>query len=674
MPQRSFNVIAVFVGLIGTLVGAACTADWLVNPDVTNLFWPADVNETIAGLLGGTGNSPGKAQQLSVLSVAVRFLGMPALSITAVWLFGRGPSVVEMAAKLLMQLGMIGMGCGVIWVVQPLAAREFDLAVPTLVMMLAGMALYCCASTCVPRFRQSGVSNSKPAWILMLSATAVWIGISFRLNERLYANLLVPHGDSAMYEEHLWNFWHGKGFRSYLDQGLFLGEHIQVIHLLLVPVHMIWPTHLTLELAESVALASCTIPLFFIVRRRCSDDWAACLLAISWLFFFPMHFLDLAIDQKTFRPICLGLPFLFWMIQSAETGKNYRAWLCLFVALSAKEDMALITAPTGLVMSLNAWRTDPRQQGLITWGIRAALVSAVWLVAAVLIVIPMFRSGDVVHYSRYFGDLGNSPGELFHTTLTQPGLVLTQIFSWRTLVYSIVFLAPMAFVGVRGALYLSAGSLTFIMLSLLQLGNGAELPPVPYHHFHAPLLPVLFWAAACGTAVNGIQRQKWPRLLPSTPIGTTLLIFCCCLTTGITGSLLPFGAGYWSDISAVGRHALFYPRESVPTERALIRRAEMVEKVVALIPRSARVASTDFIHPRLTHCERSYDYSDYERVVNEEGKRIPADCEFIVIDTGHRYSSIRRPADVPELRETEHWRLLPDETEGLFLILQRQTE
>ncbi|MCH2210509.1 MAG: DUF2079 domain-containing protein [Fuerstiella sp.] len=677
MSQRSFNVITIPAGLIGILAGAACTADWLTNSDVANLLWPTDINDTVIELLGGTGNRPEKTLQLSVLSVALRFLGLPAICVAIACLFRREPGVAEMAVRLLTRLGLVGVGCGIIWGVQPLGGHEFGLAVPTLVMMLTGTALYCCVSEFLPESVQSEFGSSRLSWILMLSVTAVWIGISFRLNERLYANLLIPHGDSAMYEEHLWNFRHGKGFRSFLDQGLFLGEHIQVIHLLLIPVHMIWPTHLTLELAESVALGSCTIPLFFIVRQRCNDDWAACLVAISWLFFFPMHFLDIAIDQKTFRPICLGLPFLFWMIQAAESGRYRRAWLFLFVALSAKEDMALITAPIGAVIAISAWYSGSHQRLLRNWGLITAAISAVWLLLAVLIVIPAFRSGDVVHYSRYFGDLGSSPGELIRTALTKPGLVLAQIFSFRTLLYAVVLLAPVGFVSVRSLLKLAAGSLTFFMLCLLQLDSGPNdsgLPPVPYHHFHAPLLPVLFWAVAYGTAANRSRHQSLAWLLPPTPVATALLVFCCCLTTGITGSLLPFGAAYWSEISGFGRHALFYPRENVETERALIRRAEMAEKVVAQIPATARVASTDFIHPRLTHCERSYDYSNYERVVNEDGKRIPADCEFIVIDTGHRYSLIRRPAEIPELQETDTWKLLPDETDGCFLILQRRTE
>src|SRR5262249_36874929 len=82
------------------------------------------------------------------------------------------------------------------------------------------------------------------------------------MNWMLYESLLVPHGDSAMYEEHVWNLLHGKGFRSYLDNGrLFLGEHVQVIHLFVIPLYVLWPSHLLLELCQSACLAAGAIPV-----------------------------------------------------------------------------------------------------------------------------------------------------------------------------------------------------------------------------------------------------------------------------------------------------------------------------------------------------------------------------------------------------------------------------
>jgi uncharacterized membrane protein len=673
MSQYSSTNIAVPLGLFGIAIGAGCTADWLSDPAVAGLMWPADINAWVVRVLGGEAGEPLKQPQLSFMPVVLRFVGLTFFALILGRLLNREVTVRSMTIELMQRLGIIGIAAGVLWGVQLQLRDEFVAGtLPPLMMLLIGVALYSVLSVCL---RAPGSSGSRSAWGIMLLVTFGWICISFRLNERLYANLLIPHGDSAMYEEHLWNIWHGKGFRSYLDQGLFLGEHIQVIHLLLLPVHMIWPSHLALELAESIALGTCTVPLFLIVRRRTNNEWAACLLALSWLFFFPMHFLDIAIDQKTFRPVCLGLPFLFWTIQSAESGRLRLAWLFLLLALSAKEDMALITAPIGAVLAMSAWR-DGSQQSLRNWGLAAAFFSVAWLFLAVLVVIPGFRAGDVVHYSRYFGELGSSPGELVRTAITKPTLVLAQVFSFRTLFYTCLLLAPLAFVVLRSPLQLVAGAVSFLMLSLLQLGNGPDsggLPPVPYHHFHAPLLPVLFWAAGCGLIWfrrdEGIVRS----LLPGTPARAALLVLCCCMTTAVTGSLLPFGASYWSGTSAFGRQALFYPNPEQRAGEHWIQRAQMANLVVEQIPLTARVASTDYIHTRLTHCERSYDYSGYARVVNEKGRRVPADTEYIVIDTGHRYSSIHNAGEIPELTESDDWELLPDTTNGHFLMLQRRS-
>ena len=148
-----------------------------------------------------------------------------------------------------------------------------------------------------------------------------------------FANLQTPHGDSAMYEEHLWNLTHGKGFRSYLDQGLFLGEHIQVIHVLLTPIYLLWSSHLLLELCEAIALALCAVPVFRMTLRHTESRRAATLMAMAALVYFPLHFLEISIDLKTFRPISFGVPLLLMTIDTLER-KQYRWALCLWMPLN----------------------------------------------------------------------------------------------------------------------------------------------------------------------------------------------------------------------------------------------------------------------------------------------------------------------------------------------------
>ena len=122
---------------------------------------------------------------------------------------------------------------------------------------------------------------------------------------------------------------------------------------------------------------------------------------------------------------------------------------------------------------------------------------------------------------------------------------------------------------------------------------------------------------------------------------------------------MPVGVNFWSAGSSVG-----WSRLSQPSPRAAA-----FEKVLARLPDSARVASTDYVHTRLTHFERSYDYSDYPRAVNNYQPGVPADTDTIVIDTSHRYSRVRSLADVRELQtEPDNWEVLPDETNGLFIV------
>ena len=53
-------------------------------------------------------------------------------------------------------------------------------------------------------------------------------------------------------------------------------------------------------------------------------------------------------------------------------------------------------------------------------------------------------------------------------------------------------------------------------------------------------------------------------------------------------------------------------------------------KIAHFIPQSARVASTDFVHPRYTHFDRSYDYSNYRRKVSGYEAKVPDEAQVRV--------------------------------------------
>lgn len=507
-------------------------------------------------------------------------------------------------------------------------------------------------------------------------ACGVYFLIFTTMNWRLYFNLLVPHGDSAMYEEHLWNLSHGKGFRSYLDQGLFLGEHIQFVHLFLLPLYVIWPSHLLLEACSSAALALGAFPVFWMVRRHSGSDQMALAAALAYLLYFPMQFLDIEIDLKTFRPESFGIPLLLLTLDQLDRKNLVGTMIGLASCLTVKEDYTLIFGPLGIWIACHRFNQGSsteatavavspfdRSRSRIFFGLGLCLASVMYLWLATRVMMPWFRSGVEVHYASYFARFGHTPEEIVKTMLTKPMFVLESFLTIDTALYAMALLAPLAFVPLLSPGRLAVGFPLFAILCL----NELEGSRTPQHQFHAPLVAIVFWSLSAGipraiTLFTFLARKSSNSpTVYSQVLGR--LIWTTSLSTGFFFSLGPLGISFWDPGSSWNWRLLYSPSQ----------RAAMFAKVEPLIPRSARVASTDFVHPRFTHHERSYDYSGYHRKVSGEGRRIPEDTDFIVIDTQHKYSTIKKPEDVPEWREEpDQWELIPDQTAGYFIVLKRK--
>ncbi|MFM8288139.1 MAG: DUF2079 domain-containing protein, partial [Planctomycetaceae bacterium] len=508
-------------------------------------------------------------------------------------------------------------------------------------------------------------------WLAVAAYTLVFGG----LNWRLYDSLMLPHGDSAMYEEHLWNLLHGSGFRSWLDNGrLFLGEHIQVVHLAAIPVYLLWPSHVLLEWLQSSALALGAIPLYRITVRATGSRGAGSLLAIAYLLAFPLQFLDIAIDFKTFRPNSFEIPCLLAALDALECRRWWRCGGWSLATLACQEDAATVLGPLGLWVAC-CWpagavaraSTAPpavghaslregaqggsRERGIRLAGLAVAGLSVVYVVAIIRVILPWFRGGADVHFAQYFSGLGESSGGIASTLLRHPELVWQRLCRAESGLFAIGLLAPWGWLSALSPTRALVAAPLFVVLCL------SDITDSPQHHFHAPLVPVLAWAAAHGLArardLLATRGRPGAQPCPVEAIATWGLV--SALVTGFWVGLSPLAIAFW-DPGSPG----FWKKQYVATERS-----RQIDAVVASIPRTARVASTDYVHPRFTHHARSYDYSDYRPVV-------PPDCEYIVIDLRGPGSQGADPAQIKELREQPaRWRLLPDRSGGYFAVLQR---
>ncbi len=511
-------------------------------------------------------------------------------------------------------------------------------------------------------------------WIV-ISAIAGYAVVFTAMNWGLWFNLRVPHGDSAMYEEHLWNLEHGKGFRSYLDQGLFLGEHIQVIHVLLVPLHLLWPNHLLLELCQSLVLGLGAWPVYRMARRHGGSERAAALLACAYVLFVPLQYLDVTIDLKTFRPNSIGVPLLLFALDALEDRRYLRMCGWLGLVLACQEDYAIVIGLLGAwIMLTGASPVSASGPGVIDrcrallgrehrrrllLGIGLLFFGVAYLLLTLKVVLPYFRDGATIHYASYFEKFGQTPGEIVITMLTRPHRVLAEVFTIGGLIYALRLLVPLGGLPLRSPGRLLVAVPLFVLLCLNEL---AMQIPAPVHHFHAPVVPLLFWAAAAGLKSTADQ--------PARSITRARFACACALLTGISAGISPLGVKFWDPGSTRHWQTLYIPDE----------RAREFAKIDAMIPDDARVASTDFVHARFTHRERSYDYSSYLRAASNYEDRVPLDTDYIVLDVYDPYNEPQRIVElrtnlrtaVRELRqEPDRWELLSDPTGGYYVILRR---
>lgn len=532
----------------------------------------------------------------------------------------------------------------------------------------------------VSRISPDAGTNRKAFYGVVIAAL-VYVVIFTAMNWQLYRNMLVPHGDSAMYEEHLWNFTHGKGFRSYLEDRLFLGEHIQVVHLLLLPLHLVWPSLMMLDLCQSLALASAAFPIYWITTRHSNSQRAGMLVAIGYLLYFPMQYLDISIDLKTFRPSAFGIPAILYGLDQLERGRIKSAIVFWLIALSSQEDFTIIFAPLGLWIALfprSAIKNDARNKELGTKRIRLLglgliAFNVLYLILALKVVMPWFRRGEEIHYVGYFAQFGKSLEEVVRNILGNPKLLFSELFAVTTPIYAMMLFVPLGMMALFSPGRLLVGLPYFGLLCLNQLSQ------TPHHHFHAPIIPILFWAASVGVAKFPGSRQQHlsaKQGMKGTSIKTlwaAYFVAASAFATGLFTTMGPVGIGFWDPHSSE-----FWKDRYVVQERA-----KKFALVIDEIPKTARVFSTDFVHPRFTHYARSYDFSDYPRKTNEElVNPEPGITYYLVIDTQHPYNlqdsekSILMPEDIPKRTkdriDLEDWEVLPDLTDGYYIVLKRR--
>ncbi len=352
-----------------------------------------------------------------------------------------------------------------------------------------------------------GTSGSPPradwgAWLIAFATFAAYTTISVSH----YMRLTPGTWDLGIFTEYVRRLAHLQApvvpIRGH-DFNL-LGDHFTPIVALIAPFFRLFPTPVTLLVAQALLVAVSVVPVCRAAQGRLGTGVSR---AIGVAYGFSWGFQQMA--NFAFHELAFAVPLLAFSLSALVRCGPRAAMLWALPLVFVKEDQGLTVGAIGLVMlaaGVARRRTVPRPaapealSGLagradagawIKAGALLALWGPVWSLLAIEVLIPHFNPA---HHYMYWNDAGvlGAHGRSFSVS----GL-LTQIThdtgtKLRTVT---LLLLPVVFLALGSPLVLIAVpslALRFLSTHYTYWGTG--------YHYNAPLMPIMFLAAIDGLA------------------------------------------------------------------------------------------------------------------------------------------------------------------------------
>lgn len=405
------------------------------------------------------------------------------------------------------------------------------------------------------------------------------------------------HGaDLGIYTQVIYNTASGNFMGSSLDGVNYLGKHVILSTLLLVPFYKLFPSPLTILVFQSFFLALGALPLYGLAVHVSRKKVFGLLAAFLYLLSAPLHYITL----YDFHPDIFAAPPFLFAFYFLTIDRKIPYYIFLSVAVLAKEQMSLIGFMFGLYQ---IFLLRQKKEGVVV-----CVLSALWFYLCIFVIVPHFLQKPYFFFEAY-DYLGKTFGERVHTMVFRPLYVLQHVLTPVKIAYVFLLLFPLAFFSVLRPAVLA---LAFPTLAINLLGSEEH---IHYHsiffQYNCSVLPFLYASAVL--ALNGMRERKPSLFFPSCAFVLFLHIFFSYY----------FGPAPWSktfirpDYKVAHFRTLDYSFKSyVPAENALALR-----EAVSQIPASASVSAQSDIVPHLVNRRGLYFFpSSIEK------------AEYVIID------------------------------------------
>ncbi|MCO5970878.1 DUF2079 domain-containing protein [Actinoallomurus soli] len=176
-----------------------------------------------------------------------------------------------------------------------------------------------------------------------------------------------------------------------------LGDHFSPIVALLAPPYRIFPTPVTLLVAQAALFAFAIVPITRVAahllgRRPGLAIGAA--YGLSWGVQRAVQF--------DFHEIAFAMPLLALSLEAVLRGRWWAAMAWALPLVLVKEDMGLTAAAIGCVVALRA-RRDPARSRVVPCAVALVAFGVASTVLALLVVIPAFNGGGYGYWQKLTG-------------------------------------------------------------------------------------------------------------------------------------------------------------------------------------------------------------------------------------------------------------------------------
>lgn len=297
------------------------------------------------------------------------------------------------------------------------------------------------------------------------------------------------------------------------DPSKYVANHVKVGLYIFLPIYALYPHPETLLSIQSVSLGLGALPLFLFARRRI-PEWSACLLALCYLCYYPMH----GANFYEMKEPPTAAAFILTTIWAMDAGKFKTGWVFFFLGMFMREDMPIPLAVIGAFFLLSGHR--------VRTGLSMAVIATSWFL--ILRFKIMTDAGAWWFPSMYKG-LWSEPARGFHSVLktlaSNPTYVLQHIFVEKKFWYILHLMTPLLFVSAR-RWYLWAAFIPGAILTLLITDYN---PPILFSFQYVMYwAPYLFITAAL--ALHVLQKEDRARQARSSGVLSGIVLASLVLT------------------------------------------------------------------------------------------------------------------------------------------------